>query len=146
VEKDYDNNITIANVVIEARGTPDPLQPCGASIAEEQRECGWKIEGSFTCTPGATVSAGCNQAQACNLGSCQGDALMRVCDGTDTACFLGDALAHNDDAPDCNGNGSGSPPDSCPFTTFTCPKSGTFTVMSAPYAEGDGYTCTVATR
>jgi hypothetical protein len=146
VEKNYDNNITRAPVTVTDRGTPNPLNPCGAPIAEQQRECGWKIEGSFTCTPGQTVAVGCNQAAACNLGSCEGDPLMRVCDGMNNACFYGDALATNDDAPNCNGQGTGEPPDSCPYAGFTCPQSGNYTVLSAAYSDGDSYTCTVAAR
>jgi hypothetical protein len=83
-----------------------------------------------------TYEIGCGTG--CGLGSCGtgDDAILRVCDG-ETSCSSRNQLAYGDD-----GCGSGY----CPLTSFVCPTSGRYTVMTAPYLVGDSYSCTPAAR
>jgi hypothetical protein len=84
------------------------------------------------CLPGFRYRVGCNP-DGCGVGlSCAGDPILRVCD-VGTPCVQDQALGQSDDA--C-GN-------TCPVAAFTCPESGRYTVLTAPYRDGQGYDCRV---
>ena len=61
--------------------------------------------------------------------------MLRICDGTGTACTNTEAVAQND-------NACGS---SCPYLTFLCPASGQISVLTAPHTDGSPYLCTWST-
>src|SRR6185295_485778 len=86
-----------------------------------------------SCVPGATVTIGCGSH--CGGGACAGDAVMRICEGT-TACGNRTALGLGDDG--CSTTGAEY---SCPVTDFTCPPSGTYTVLVGGFYPGDAITC-----
>lgn len=95
------------------------------------RDCGWKSEGVFRCTPGwpFTVAAGAPAEPSCSgtvYGSIvSGDMILRVCSGLSTC----DASAALEDSEGLE----------CPAYRYKptisniCPASGLVTVMSAPY-------------
>jgi hypothetical protein len=85
------------------------------------------------CTAGETLEVGCGSM--CMLGACGGDPMLRICEG-DGACVGRDSLATDDDS--CGGT--------CPLTSFTCPASGQYTVLGAPYETGRTASCTVEAR
>jgi hypothetical protein len=149
-------------VYLSLRGQPSALFPLGPSVPTQKyleenaaipsftactaltlgvgRTCGWTPKSVGQCTPGAlvTVGAGANAANcAAPLGSAgflPGNKMLRVCRGV-TGCdptYTGTLpdegmIASNDDA--CGGSN--------PSVTFTCPLSGTYSVMIAPY-RSDG--------
>jgi alpha-tubulin suppressor-like RCC1 family protein len=101
--------------------------PAGEPAGDASRNCGWKAEQVGTCRPGSNI-----QLDAAD--SCQGDMMVRVCDGIN-AC---------DPAPDTKASTdfcAGDP------LELTCPESGQFAVMSAPSKPGaDGSIAVAATR
>jgi len=131
-ESNYDNNMIEVPVTIGPDGpvTPgDPLSQC-PGVYGPGRDCGWQIaQQSIACTPGAAVSIGCGCTSG---GTCNGDPVLRVCDG-DGACTQATALASIDDS--CG---------LCPQADFVCPASGTYTVLTGAYGSGMEYTCQVA--
>lgn len=140
-ELDYDNNVLEVPITI---GNPDystPTEACPAGVDPHSadglhRECGWTFAGNFACTPGQTFNVGCVSAGICNLGSCTGDPMMRVCDPDrpDGNCSSIGKLSENDD-------GCGS---QCPFiNNAICPDGGSVDVYHAPHTVGDAYTCDV---
>ncbi len=140
-ELDYDNNTIEVPITI---GSPDYLTPtedCPAGVDNHSadglhRECGWTFAGNFPCTPGQTVDIGCVDGGLCNLGSCTGDPMMRVCDPArpDGNCSFVGMLKDNDD-------GCGS---ECPYiNNAICPDGGSIDVFHAPFTVGDPYTCNV---
>ncbi len=145
-EKDYSNNITRVPVHIGPAPPVDPLAACSGTGFDvgEQRDCGWQVALQGTCTAGKTVEVGCNGGTTCGagtqLGSCTGDTVIRVCPGN-TPCVSGMALASNDEA--CS---NVDPNNHCSLTSFMCPATGQFTVLTGAYQPGDGFTCTVATQ
>jgi hypothetical protein len=146
-ELSYDNNTVDVPVTVPGEAMPgDPLLACPSAMMGTGRDCGWSRAGAVrTCTPGLAVEVGC--AARCTLGSCTGDSMLRICDG-DVACTSRDAIAANDDF--C----SGAMPAACTcgtdtlcsYTTFTCPASGRYSVLTGSYASGSAYTCTLAVR
>jgi hypothetical protein len=133
-ESDYGNNtvevpVTIPEDVPVVPG--DPLSACAGFSNGPTRDCGWEIaagEQGVACTPGESVTLGCGCG---TVGTCVNDPVLRVCDGAD-ACIAANALASVDDT--CG---------YCPQTTFVCPASGVYTVMTGAYAPGSPYTCTI---
>jgi hypothetical protein len=127
----YDNNT--ARVPIDVPAAPaSPTDPCSGTVHGLGRECGWQNGGTFTCTAGQTVTAGCGCS---GLGSCTGDTIMRVCADAEPCNAPG--LGQNDDC-------GGSSQSTCSRVNFTCPPSGQYTVLWGPYTTGDAATCTVA--
>jgi hypothetical protein len=146
-ESDYTNNSAEVPVTIPAAwNTRNPLQACTHSSAYQGvgRDCGWSLAGSFGCTPGDTVSVGCNAA--CGLGTCEGSWDLRICDG-DNVCQGGDAMhLLQQDSGACS-TGVFDLASTCPVATFTCPASGRYTVMSAADYDGDTQSsCHLETR
>ncbi|MBJ6764603.1 hypothetical protein JGU66_27865 [Myxococcaceae bacterium JPH2] len=88
--------------------------------------CGWVGEGVGTCTPGmeVTVSAGAPYPKYCTgkLGDIGGDRVLRICEDP-RGCTRVAELAEAD-RNDCGGLE--------PSISFMCPKTGTYSVMSAP--------------
>lgn len=134
-ELSYDNNVASTHVIIPA---PDPLGPCDfqPNARGDGRDCGWQIGHTGTCTPGEPIAAGCAQGGGCDLGSCTGDAVMRLCDGENAGCTSAQALGISDDA--CGGN--------CPLVNFVCPDSGEYTVLTGGNRPNGTYTCEVSTQ
>jgi hypothetical protein len=126
-EKDYGNNVATATVDIPAQESPTSSTDACPDVYEgPMRDCGWLIAGNFVCTPGEAVSYGCDGG--CD-GACQGDPIMRICDGVNAACDYDESLGNDDDERGCG---------HCPVVTFTCPESGTFTVLTGEYDSSDG--------
>lgn len=146
-ESNYDNNELLVSVTI-----PDPppdtdvTTACARTTTGTTRDCGWTrstAPGLGTCTPGASVTVGCSAG--CGLGTCTGDTVMRVCDGShDPTCTSRWTIASNDDSG-CPGSGrcSGAG-DCCSQVTFTCPISGTYAAFWAPFSSTGTATCNLA--
>jgi len=137
-ESNYDNDIATVPVTIAADGPVDVTGACTASAAPVERDCSWQVATTgASCVPGATVSIACGAA--CGGGACTGDPVMRICDGS-APCGNRDALGLGDDG--CGGDTS--PDNSCPTTEFTCPASGTYTVLVGSFFLADPFTCVPA--
>jgi len=136
-ESDYSNNTISLPVTITDDVPPMPVDPAQvvqacpvAGAGGPGRECGWEYAAGQTavaCTPGATVALGCG----CGTGTCVGDPMIRVCEGNGP-CVASTALALVDDR--CG---------LCPDTSFTCPASGVYTVLTGPYSASSAYTCEI---
>ena len=130
-ESNYDNNTVEVPVTIGAPVAVDPLAACQASTAPGlERDCGWAFTDGFegaSCEPGESVTLGCG----CNTGpgTCEGDPMLRVCEGTE-ACGARAAVVMVDDA--CG---------RCPELQFECPPSGVFSVLSASYEVNAAFVC-----
>jgi hypothetical protein len=132
-EANYDNNTAHIAVSIPEDVPPDPgnpVAPCsGGEFNGLTRECGWSVaQQSVSCTPGQAVNTHCGGCGG--GGSCAGDPMIRVCEGT-AACTGATAIAQNDDDGAC---GVGA---RCPLVDFTCPESGVVTIMTAPFTTND---------
>jgi len=106
----------------------DVLSPCSSFQVGPTRECGWSVANGFqstSCTPGEQVIVGCG----CSGGTCAGDPVLRVCEGSGL-CSSSGALASVDDA--CG---------LCPQASFTCPPSGVYSVLVGSFASGATFTC-----
>jgi hypothetical protein len=130
-ELSYDNNSVELPVSVPA--TPaSPTDTCLGTVPGLNRECGWRMAGSYPCTPGARVSAGCGRE--CGLGTSSGDPQIRVCPGEGPCPWPG--LGGNDDCtPSDESLGS--------RVTVLCPASGRITVLTGPAYTGDAATCNV---
>jgi hypothetical protein len=96
------------------------------------RGCGWKVDAIGQCQPGEVVrlGAGGRAPDACGgavLGSASGRVMLRVCEGI-AGCDAGGARYLEQSEGTC-----GAP---LPAVTFTCPASGFFNVMQAPWDSG----------
>lgn len=95
------------------------------------RNCGWTIRNVGKCTPKTEVRVAA-QDSLCRggpsaLGSSEGNAMIRVCSGTQGCDYPNKTwLGQNDNA--CGYE---------PSVSFTCPYEGTFTVMTGAYASSD---------
>ncbi len=123
-------------------GDPDLATPTEAcAITDERatsssaRECGWTFDATWTCTPGTHVRAGC----ACDLGTCTGDPMIRVCDAAEPAgCSNAAQLERFPDQDDACGS-------LCPRARdVVCPPGGALDIYVASEALGDPFTCPVA--
>ncbi|WP_240357065.1 MULTISPECIES: hypothetical protein [Myxococcus] len=113
--------------------TGDPKQwhpmflPCDRSGSGLNEECGWVGEGVGSCAAGTqvTVGGGAPRPGTCTgaLGSGSGRRVLRVCKEL-YGCEASRALAAAE-KNDCGGD--------APSATFTCPRNGKYSVMSAPY-------------
>lgn len=129
-ESNYDNNTAEVPVTIGAPLPVDPLQTCALPTTGVQRECGWVFadgfEGGTSCAPGELLSLSCG---CTTPGTCSGDPMLRVCEGSE-ACGLEAALAAVDDA--CG---------LCPQVQFECPPSGVFSLLSASFSSDQPFVC-----
>lgn len=106
-------------------------QPCQVPEQGLHRSCGFKLEHVGQCQPGQQVQVGAGgvpPGAACGtqpLGqTLAGTALLRVCSGLH-ACNEATALAQSD----------GTCGTFLPAVAFTCPVSGSFSVLSASYSS-----------
>lgn len=110
------------------------FEPCGQGETSARRDCGWTVDALGRCTPGQTVrlGAGGQAPDTCTdapLGATlSGRAVLRVCEG----------LAG------CDGHAErllawseGSCGEEAPSVAFTCPASGGFNVMLAPWDSAE---------
>lgn len=151
-ESNYDNNSAEVTVTIPASfdlvASNPPTRACTATDPEQGvgRDCGWRVFDTVgqQCTPGQTISVGCNDAN--NLGHCVGSYDIRICEGS-TTCLGGDARRVLQQDYGNASTGTWRLENTCPLATFTCPPSGRYTVMYAPDFVGDtSGTCRIATR
>lgn len=99
-----------------------PAAPLGYGLA---RACGWSAAGVGACTVGQTVHVATSQC-----GGCLGDMMLRVCTGA-APCEQLSRLAENDDT------WTSTCQSLCPSADFVCPASGTFNVLTAPFASNE---------
>ena len=139
-ESDYSNNFMEIPVALGSADLTGPSEECPAvapAIANSaSRECGWDFAQSITCVPGQIMRVGC--AQACNLGSCTGNPMLRICDSdrADGNCSYTGSLSRSNDA--CGSL--------CPrANNLVCPQSGSVDVYTAPSLPGQSYSCDLAT-
>jgi aminopeptidase N len=147
VDGDLEESVTIAcahepteiratngdDLLVEILMELDPTAPCESFGFGENRDCDWTVIGAFDCTAGDPIEVGCGAM--CMLGTCTGDPMLRICDG-ESACLGRNAISSDDQS--CGGN--------CPVTSFVCPASGRYTVLSAPWASSDTYSCMIESR
>lgn len=129
-ESDYGNNTVEVPVSLAPQGPVDPLSDCTLPEAGPLRDCAWAFASGaqgVACEPGELLTVGCG----CPAGSCGGDPVLRVCEGT-AACGAQTALALGDDT--CG---------FCPQLEFLCPESGVYSVLAGSYAPGVPFTCNV---
>jgi hypothetical protein len=101
-------------------GTTPSLGACATPTYGETRGCGWKSGGQWRCAPGASISLATG---ACGVSGAE-DTMLRVCRGLAPCEYASTAkLASNDDA--CGTRAA--------HVTFTCPSTGVFSVLIAPY-------------
>jgi hypothetical protein len=114
-------------------GRVPSYETCTTPQSSMNRDCGWKADFIGRCVPGQTVRLGaggrapdqCTSPPALPLGSASGTRMMlRVCDDT-LGCDQGSERQL--------GQSEGTCATTSPAVTFTCPASGYFNVMAAPY-------------
>jgi hypothetical protein len=130
-ESNFDNNV--AEVPVRIADPPAPDEPCQSPQSGPGRDCDWAFAPGFTglsCTPGELVTIGCGGCSG--VGSCSGDPMVRVCEGTE-ACRLSTTLGLSDDT--CS---------RCPEAQFFCPASGQYSALTAPFSSGSSFTCELA--
>lgn len=125
----------VAQRQVTVTGTTSSLSPCASQQSGLPRSCGWTSIGVGTCTPGSAMRLGA--AAACGLGSCSGDAMLRVCAGT-TPCEHG-PLVSGSAAAGMLGENDNACGTGCPEVSFTCPESGTYNVMTGAFHSGDPF-------
>lgn len=141
-ELDRTNNVIELPVDLASPDLVTPTEPCTVTdpdaTTNRTRECGWDLDATWSCTPGAHLRVGC--AAACeDLGACTGDPMIRTCDhaepaGCSNAAQILPLFPDQDDA--CGSL--------CPrVRDIVCPASGELDVFVAPEIDGDPYTCTV---
>lgn len=114
---------------------PGPTVACMGAEEGLRRECGWSYGGTFSCTPGTMVTLGCDPYCEPALGSCDGDTVLRVCDGV-AFCANSESIATGDDS--CMVGASRS---FCARTTLACPTSGRFTALVGSYRIAENRRC-----
>lgn len=154
-ESNYDDNRAVVEVTVPPPTEPtdggmtvsDPLAVCATDEEGINRDCGWTMEGTHTCTPGAMVTVGCDSGCMPALGSCMDDPMIRICAGN-RPCQGAMALTANDDNTNpaagtvCPGRMSNT----CPVTRFMCPTGGQYTVLTGSYRSGAPSICVVAAQ
>jgi len=121
----------VAELPLSTSGSTPSLVACSATATGQARSCGFVSKGAGSCQPGTSVTLG---GGACGTGACTGDALLRVCSGTQP-CEYGSAtmLVTGDDA--CS--------TLCPQVSFTCPATGTYNVLAGAYNTSHSWSITV---
>ena len=126
-----------------ALGGPAPsYTACATPTSGVNRDCGWKADAVGACVPGQTVrlGAGGRAPDQCAAGSELGtwsDARMmvRVCEGL-VGCDGGSARMLGQSEGTCSTTQAA--------VSFTCPASGDFNVLTAPYQSPQTGTASVA--
>lgn len=141
-ETNYSNNSAEVPIAIphDDMMSSDSTLPCSGGEEGLNRACGFTRDNVYSCTPGTAVSAGCSDR--CDLGSCTGDTILRICPGDDN-CVERFSIVENDDSR-CGGHSCGRGGDCCSWAQFTCPAEGSFTVLWAPYTDGDLAECDIS--
>jgi hypothetical protein len=124
----YDNNDATVDIRVPAF---DLAQPCGDDeIDGLRRSCGWSLREVGACEQGEMVEVGCG---GCNGRgeACQGDPMMRVCEGEMTQCLRSLSLSESNNT--CGTN--------CPQAQFMCPPSGAFTIWLNSNEAGEASQC-----
>lgn len=117
------------DIVLSVEEVQSPLSDCPFPDGGIYRDCGWSMAPGFegaSCTAGEYIRVGCGCSGG---GACAGDPIIRVCEGS-AACMADSAIALVDDA--CG---------LCPETRFTCPASGTYSVMVASLWSEGAFVC-----
>ncbi len=129
-ELSYDNNVSSINVIVPP---VDPLGTCDLQPRARgaRRDCGWQIAANMECEPGEPMAIGCTSSGACQIGRCDGDTVMRVCEGVDVGCTAGQALGSNDDA--CGST--------CSVVNYVCPDSGRVTILTGGNNPSEVISC-----
>jgi len=146
VELDYDNNQVSIPIDLDDPSLATPTEPCPDDLDADgstgtPRECGWIAGPTFDCTPGEIGRVGCSSS--CGLGSCTGNPMLRVCDAVreDGNCTHPTAV----DPTQPGGGESNDFAGPCPCDlSVECPPSGQIQVFTAPFRNGDPYTCDLA--
>ena len=115
-------------------GGPVPsFSACGTPMTSVGRDCGWKVDYVGQCTPGQTVrlGAGGKAPDECTTGATLGSAsgtrmMLRVCE---------DLVGCDHSSAHLLGQSEGACSSTAPAVSFTCPVSGYFNVMAAPYTS-----------
>lgn len=120
---------------------------CATAEQGTDSECGWRLETTYSCTVGTSVTIGCTGTTAADaatcatrLGSCGGDPMIRVCASancTNATRIPGSGSASGTTGPEDDACGR------CPLARFVCPSSGQFVVYKRPFTYNASYTCTV---
>ncbi len=134
-EKSFDNNDAVARVTVPPY---DIGQDCPAegTRGDFRRACGWEVREVGECQQGHVVEIGCG---GCGFGRmCDGDPMMRICEGNMTQCLPSSAIAQRD-----NGCEEGN---LCPHVEFACPESGVFTIWTAGKELGEPFGCPYEVR
>ncbi len=142
LESDYSNNTADVAITVPAS---DVTRACPARATPgPDRNCGLERAGTYPCTPGERLEVACSSI--CGLGSCTGDAFLRVCDvGDDPNCDSGLALADNDNSY-CDMVVCGLGGDCCPRAQAVCPTSGEIVVYTGAWDPRAAHTCDVVVR
>ncbi|MCP3103720.1 hypothetical protein LZ198_33040 [Myxococcus sp. K15C18031901] len=117
-----DKGELLAKTALQVSGTTPSLEACPTAQTGATRGCGFKVEGQGVCTSGTEVTLH-GGACAGMGGSCVGNPVMRVCSGEKPCEYLGVGYLTTGESA-CNA--------SCPVATFTCPRSGVYTVLAGP--------------
>ncbi len=115
-----------ADMPLSVQGTTASLSSCFLRGTGPERSCGFTVEGQGVCTPRTTVtlsSGGCSTEP----GSCTGKPVVRVCAGEEPCEYMDRGYL---------GTGEYACLSTCPTVKFTCPSSGTYTVLAGPYSTG----------
>lgn len=131
-ELSYENNTAEVTVNIPGPNS-DVRDACSGRVYGPERECGWQVGLSRSCTPGTTVVVGCGEE--CGLGKREGNPMIRVCSGGGACPAPG--LGINDDCALAKAGAS---------VTFTCPPEGSFTAMTGPAFSSENATCELEIR
>jgi len=129
-------------------GTGLLTDPCGAGVPQgADRNCGWRMGVTLTCSPGRATMVGCSGAAGTgslcqpSYGACNGDPVMRVCPDSmpcSAAMALRPSAGNFDDQ--CG---------TCPSAYVTCPASGQIHVLTGDFDSNQATqrgTCTPAAR
>jgi len=129
-EGDYTNNTADIAVHLDAPQALDPVAECSPPARGVDRDCGWsfvdKMRG-LTCRPGEVITLGCGGCAG--GGVCEGDPMLRICEGTEP-CLSITAVALSDDT--CS---------ACPEARFSCPASGTYSVLTGSFDSAGASVC-----
>lgn len=135
-ELSYENNDATVDVIVPPYDIGGEC-PEGPNRDDFRRSCGWDMREVGRCERGDVVEIGCGGCGAFG-GACEGDPMMKVCDGEMTQCLPSSSLV--------NRHGGCTEDNPCPHVEFACPESGVFTVWTASQIFGEPYVCDVAVR
>lgn len=130
------NKFALEAVTVPTEYDPDTsarvasFEPCTEGERGASRDCGWSVDALGRCVPGQTVRLGAggrapDMCEGAQLGTTpSGRSVLRVCEGL-AGC--------NSEGQRVLAGSEGSCGDEAPAVAFTCPSSGNFNVMLAPW-------------